>query len=268
MKPFLKWAGGKRKLLPEIEKHWPTSYNDYYEPFLGGGAVFFGLWSKRPGTTAQAHLSDVNNKLVRTYATVKLQPRGVLGYLIQYEQLHNKEFYYRRRHEFNNVNWPARPFAAQFIYLNKTCFNGLYRENSKGEFNVPVGKHKNPKIRDVDGILEAHRWLRCATIKCQQFDEIEPKPGDLVYFDPPYIPIGKNFTQYSKCGFPHSDQQRLAAFATKLRDQGTHVILSNSYSSLVYGLYDGWNIREIEARRSVGASAETRKNVKEVLIYS
>ena len=258
MKPFLKWVGGKTQLLPALLSHVPKSFGAYHEPFLGGGALFFALQPK------QAYLSDINLDLINTYRGVRNDCATVVIDLQRLAAQHaDEEYYYLLRTEFNRHPTPAR-----FIYLNKTCFNGLYRVNKSGDFNVPRGKYKNPNICDAETLLECSEALRNATLTCTPFQTIRPAEGDFWYADPPYVPLNatSDFTAYDKTGFDKMDQIRLRDFALKLKRRGVHVMLSNSDTPFVREIYKDFEIHTVEARRNVNSKGSKRGKVSEVII--
>lgn len=260
--PFIKWVGGKRSLINEIFKLLPKEFNNYFEPFVGGGAVFFSLEEN----IEKAILSDKNSDLIMTYKAIKEKPKKLIDKLKEYAINHNEDFYYsiRKRKEKELVE-----IAAKFLYLNKTCYNGLYRVNSSGEFNVPMGDYKNPNIVQEENIISCSKALQKASIKHTCFEKISPQKGDFVYFDPPYHPISDiSFTKYTKEDFSILDQERLANFIKKLTNKGVYIMLSNSKSALIETLYPKklfkYNI--VQAPRLVNCKAEKRGNVEEFLI--
>ena len=259
--PFLKWVGGKRQLLPELLPRVPKKYGTYYEPFLGGGALFFALEPER------AVLGDVNSRLITTYEWLSHAPDLVIGIL---NNMHYTRVAYDTIRQWFNARAAVKPVetAAMFIYLNKTCFNGLYRENARGEFNVPMGRYTNPTICDEPRLRACAAAMGEARLYDGDFSTIEPKRGDFVYFDPPYIPVSatSDFTGYTKSGFTFKDQERLRDFAWALRERKVHVMLSNSSSPLVYELYKRFDIHEASARRAVNSDASKRGAVKELII--
>lgn len=263
--PFIKWAGGKARLLDQYARHFPTEYGTYHEPFLGGGAVFF---HHRP---ERAKLSDINPKLVATYIAVRDHVEDVMERLELLRQCHNAETYYAARERFNKWTGlaPAEQ-AALFIYLNKTCFNGLYRENSKGRFNVPLGSYENPTLFDRAHLLAAHRALQGVEIECASFERVlrDAQPGDLVYFDPPYVPLSatSSFTTYFADGFSDGLQVSLAQTFDALAKRGCYVLLSNSSAPMVRDLYAGYEMHEIAASRSINSRKEGRGKVTELLV--
>lgn len=280
-RPFLKWAGGKSSLVLEFSKMGliPKSFNDYYEPFLGGGAVFFYLYNKGL-ICSKAYLTDVNKELVNTYNEIKTRPDQLIEELKTLEGKNSQEFYKECRNEFNAfkkeqtapVKQKTRT-AALMIYLNKTCFNGLYRENSKGEFNVPFGDYKNPRILDEANIRAVSAALRNASVSQKDFTYCanKAKEGDFVYFDPPYIPVSQtsNFTTYSGTGFSLKDQEKLVDVFSKLTEKGVMVLYSNSYSDLIRDLFDGVNgtvFNTVSASRFINCNGNGRGPVLEYAI--
>jgi DNA adenine methylase len=264
-RPFVKWAGGKKQLIDDLTTALPARFNRYWEPFLGGGALFFSIQSK------QAFLSDVNSELVNTYTVVRDSVDGLITELKKhvYEEAH---FYsvrdWDRAPEYNQMSPIKR--AARFIFLNKTCFNGLHRVNSKGHFNVPFGRYSNPTITDELNLRACSHALSGARIEVQSYLSIEEQveQGDLVYLDPPYVPVSEtsSFTSYTKDGFGFSDQIALRDLFSRLASKGAYVMLSNSDSLFVEGLYQGFNIKEVSATRAINAKAADRGPVGEFII--
>lgn len=202
-RPFVKWVGGKRSIINLLKSRMPADFSDYYEPFVGGGALFFSSFRQ----IKTAVLSDVNIDLLVTYQVVKKDLTELVLLLKKHAEKHNEFYYYKIRAQ-HSLKDPVQ-VAARFIYLNKTCFNGLYRVNKKGEFNVPIGRYTDPAIVSEDNLKTCQQALAKATIKMQSYDKIQPKAGAFVYFDPPYHPISKSalFTQYSKNGFTEKNQK-------------------------------------------------------------
>lgn len=261
--PFIKWVGGKRGIMSELLSRIPKTFNDYYEVFLGGGALYYELFP----IITNAYLSDYNDDLITTYNVVKDNPENLIKLLNEHKDNHSDEYYYKIRSNHNQSN----PFdiAARFIYLNKTCFNGLYRVNKGGEFNVPVGKYNNPNISDKSNLSICSVALGKAQIESKDFTSISPGSNDFVYFDPPYDPINKtSFTSYSKIGFGDIDQIRLRDFIISLNNKGVKIMLSNSNTEFINELYsdDIFNIGVIKAPRSVSCNVSGRKSVGEVII--
>lgn len=261
--PFVKWVGGKRTIISELVSKLPNKINDYYEPFVGGGALFFEINKK----TKNCYLSDVNSDLVIAYNVIKENPKKLIESLKKHHKKHSEEHYYRVRsqHELQD----SVEIASRFLYLNKTCYNGLYRVNKKDQFNVSLGKYKNPNIIQEENIKLCNKVLKNTIIECKDFQDINPKQDDFVYFDPPYYPISiTSFTNYSKLGFTEKDQLRLRNFAVELTKRGVNIMLSNSYSSFIMNLYKDkiFKIKLLEAPRFVNSNLTKRGNVKEILI--
>ncbi|HZG40089.1 MAG TPA: DNA adenine methylase [Nodosilinea sp.] len=264
-RPFLKWAGGKGRLLSQYEPFLPQAIDTYYEPFLGGGAVFFHL----AGRAKQAVLGDINPELVNVYCCVRDQVETLIRHLRNHQRWHSPDYYYQVRQQQTLPLAVER--AARLLYLNKTCYNGLYRENSQGHFNVPVGKYKNPAICDASLLRAASAALQIADIQTFSFETLLERslaPRDFVYFDPPYHPISatSSFTGYSRYGFTSEDQERLAAVFRTLAAQGQRVMLSNSDCEFIRGLYQGFALRPILAARAINSRAGRRGKIGELLI--
>jgi DNA adenine methylase len=265
-RPLLKWAGGKTLLLPEILSRLPKKFRTYYEPFIGGGAVFFALAAEE--RFGHAMLSDVNAELVNTYEVVQQHPERLMSLLRTFKI--NKDEFARIRSNDSLQRTPNYR-AARTIYLNKTCFNGLYRVNSEGKFNTPWGKKdESVKLFEEERILACSKALAQASLSACDFEiSVEQaKHGDVVYFDSPYAPTSKtaNFTGYAKGGFTADDQERLRNVAEKLHARGVHVLISNSDTPLVRELYDGFRIEEVQAPRRINSKGGKRGNVSELLI--
>lgn len=261
--PFVKWVGGKRSLISELVSHLPPKFNDYYEPFVGGGALFFETHL----LSSAAFLSDSNLELVLTFKAVQKNPKDLIAKLKEHTSKDSDAYYYRIRAQ-HNLQDPIE-IAARLIYLNKTCFNGLYRVNRKGEFNVPRGTYTNPNIAQEENIMACNRALQRAQIEYREFDTIKPKKGDLVYCDPPYHPSDSgNFTKYTKLDFSEKDQERLRDFALKLHKEGVLVMLSNSDTKFIRALYGSsvWHIHTVQAPRLVNCKAGNRGAVNELLM--
>ena len=268
-RPFLKWAGGKGQLLPELVKcvREAMPIGNYHEPFVGGGALFFELVASSI-LEAGAFLSDSNRNLIDAYRAVRNQVESVIEVLLQHKESHSKEHYYRVRSSPAQKALAER--AARIIYLNRTCFNGLFRENSKGEFNVPLGSYTNPLICDEENLRACAKALERATVEQRPFEKIleRAQAGDFVYFDPPYVPVSatSNFTSYDKGGFGEDSQRRLAEVFAELAQRGVKVLLSNSETPLVRELYRGFRIETVYATRLVNSRADRRGKVPEVLV--
>ncbi len=263
--PIVKWVGGKRQLMFELLKNMPENYNRYFEPFIGGGALFFEL---QPDN---AYISDMNEELINLYQVV----RDNVDALITDLQKHDisKEYFMEirnidRTEEYEN--WSDIQKASRFIYLNRTCFNGMYRVNSKGEFNVPFGHYKNPRILDENNLINCSNLLQKTEIKHADFSEIlkKVKKGDFVYFDPPYVPLSEtsSFTSYTKDGFDMDMQFKLRDVCDELDSMGVNFLLSNSDTKLVDELYENYNIKKVFASRQINANADGRGKITEVLV--
>jgi DNA adenine methylase len=259
----LKWAGGKRSLVPQFLPHLPKRYGRYHEPFAGSAALFFLLQPE------EASLSDNNRRLIRTYRGLRDRTDEVIRLLRSYP--HDRDFFLEKRRENIDDKGDAE-LAAWFIYLNKTGYNGLYRVNSKNIFNVPFGRYKKPKICDEPVLRACAAQLEGVTIEHRDFEKAaeEAGPGDLVYFDPPYVPLSEtsSFTSYTRHGFGPAEQERLRDVARQLGRRGVHVLVSNSSAELVRELYAGrdFALVEIEARRAINSRADRRGPVTELLI--
>jgi len=263
-RPFLKWAGGKGKLIQQYIPYLPKKFKTYYEPFLGGAAVFFYL------NPPSAALTDINAELVNAYRCVRDNVEELILNLEVHQLRHCRDYYYEVRQSPGVTNIEK---AARLIYLNKTCFNGLYRENSKGAFNVPIGKYKNPKICNPALLRSVSAALQNAQIKVRPFEDILEQASscdDFVYFDPPYHPLSptSNFTAYSRYSFTQDDQIRLKYVFAELAERGVNVMLSNSDCPFIRELYRDFNINSIIAPRLINSDARKRGNITEVLITS
>jgi DNA adenine methylase len=261
-RPFLKWAGGKRQLLPLLRQHAPANPHRYFEPFVGGGALFFDLQPRR------AVLADVNERLIRAYEGVRGSVDKVIRLLRGYP--HDSKFFYRFR-EADIDDGTDAEVAAWFIYLNKTGFNGLYRVNRDNGFNVPFGRYANPTICDAPTLRACSAALARADLRVGDFATVveKAKRGDFVYFDPPYVPLSitSSFTSYTSGGFGEAEQTRLRDTARRLKERGVRVLLSNSSAPSVRKLYaDGFDIIEVSATRVVNSKVSARGAVVELLI--
>jgi DNA adenine methylase len=262
--PILKWAGGKSRLLPEIVKRLPTRRQwtgGYFEPFVGGAAVFFHLVPER------ARLSDSNPELVHLYTVIRDDVEGLIQDLGRH--LHDRTYYYAIRAIDPETLSPIER-ASRTIFLNRTCFNGLYRVNQRGLFNVPFGKYDNPNLCPADRLRAAARALRGVDIKQADFEEAvaDARRGDFVYFDPPYVPLTPtaSFTSYTASHFGVEAHRRLARVFTELGRRGVRCLLSNSDTPLVRELYAGHRIDRVLAPRAISRDGEGRKVVGEVLV--
>lgn len=266
-RPFLKWAGGKTQLLPELLARIPSTFNRYHEPFVGSGALFFALRAR--GLAAKACLSDVNGPLVETYKAIRDDVEGVIAALSVHR---NDEAYFYRIRGLDPATLPLPERAARVLYLNRTCFNGLYRENRNGRFNVPFGRYSRPRICDAENLRAASAALKGVCVSQREYPSIRDvaKPGDLVYFDPPYHPVSatSSFTSYDRHGFGEEDQRRLRDVFAELAARGVHVILSNSDTPLVRELYDGFRIDRVWASRAINSKGNRRGKVAEVIVLA
>jgi len=264
-KPFVKWAGGKRQLLKFLIEKTPLKFNDYFEPFLGGGALFFELSNKK--LIKKCYLNDSNQVLIEAYKTIKRKPKELINELKSEKYKNERGAFLKVREEEPK---DAVKATARFIYLNKTSFNGLYRVNSKGKFNVPFGKYNNPKILDEKNILAVSEALNKDEIMSNDFEKAveNATKGDLVYFDPPYYPISKtsSFTNYTAKDFTEEDQKRLFKCFEALDKQGCFVMLSNSYTPFIEDLYKKYNIDIVMASRMINCKSAGRGKIKEVII--
>lgn len=268
--PFIKWAGGKGQLLSQLARYYPPSVKRYFEPFIGSAAVFFDVHRRfQPRYTL---LSDTNAELVNCYKVVRDDPEAVIRLLGRHKKLHRErgsEHYYAVRELQTESLAPAQR-AARFIYLNKTCYNGLYRVNSAGQFNVPMGRYKNPNILDHTGLRAASKALQGVHLTVQDFSDCLPKirTGDFVYGDPPYFPRSatSNFTGYTEGGFGLEQQERLATFALAAGSKGCRVMLSNSETPDVRSLYRGFRLHTVSARRAINSNGRARGPISELVI--
>jgi DNA adenine methylase len=259
-KPFLKWPGGKQWLAKSLGQFIPNNRTRYFEPFLGGGSIYFHF------EFDNAFLSDVNSRLIETYLIVRDKPNDLISVLSAWEN--DKQTYYRIREMQLNSDISR---AAQFIYLNRTCWNGLYRVNSSGKFNVPFGNNGR-SVFNPEQIQVASGVLQSSDLSVKDFQSAisDVRAKDLVYFDPPYVlPNNTNgFRRYNKSKFTWSDQQRLARLAIKLADIGCYVIISNAISQSIIDLYPGFNIIGVERNSNLAADVENRGKISEALILS
>lgn len=268
--PVLKWAGGKTQLLPEINKRLPKQFNTYYEPFLGGGALLFSL------LPSSAVINDLNSELMNVYKCIKHDTQFIrlLKELDRHQSLHSKSYYYLIRDIDCSPyykNWRDYERAARTIYLNKTCFNGLYRVNKKGHFNTPIGTEKYKKLYDLDNITNMHEYLKNNNVKilCGSYSSAvkDAKAGDFVYFDPPYdYQDGDGFTSYTTDGFTKENQVELFNLFKELSDKGVYVMLSNNNTDFIRDLYKDYNIDVVHAKRAINHKGDGRGAVEEVII--
>jgi DNA adenine methylase len=295
-KPFLKWAGGKGQLINVFRDFYPAELKNgqiknYYEPFIGGGAAFFDV--AQHYNIQSAYLYDINQELILTWRVIQQNVYQLIEILDSFQKTYEKldeeaqsEFYYKNRDNFNrslhktnyskyNDDWILR--AAQIIFLNKTCFNGLFRLNQKGEFNVPAGRYKNPKILDAQNLVNVSELLGIAEIKHAGFETVEPeiKENSFVYFDPPYRPISKtsDFTAYSKFKFEDVEQRQLADLFHRLNYIGAKQMLSNSdpknnnpNDHFFDEMYSEFNISRVPARRMINSNPAKRDAINEIIV--
>ncbi|HGR9466465.1 TPA: DNA adenine methylase [Streptococcus pneumoniae] len=269
LQPFTKWTGGKRQLLPVIRELIPKTYNRYFEPFVGGGALFFDLAPK------DAVINDFNAELINCYQQIKDNPQKLIEILKVHQEYNSKEYYLDLRsadrdERIDMMSEVQR--AARILYMLRVNFNGLYRVNSKNQFNVPYGRYKNPKIVDEELISAISVYINNnqLEIKVGDFEKaiVDVRTGDFVYFDPPYIPLSETsaFTSYTHEGFSFADQVRLRDAFKRLSDTGAYVMLSNSSSALVEELYKDFNIHYVEATRTNGAKSSSRGKISEIIV--
>jgi DNA adenine methylase len=268
---FLKWAGGKLQLIEQFENLFPHNFNNYYEPFIGSGAVFFYIKSKlKPNKVI---LSDTNEELINCFVVVRDKPYELIELLSNHRKKHSKDYYYAVRSiESDRLDSVSK--AARLIYLNKTCFNGLYRVNSKGQFNVPMGDYENPCIFDKNILFQASQLLQGVHLRVMTFEKVLDlaEKEDFIYFDPPYIPLSKtsSFTQYSTGSFSTKEQKRLSQVFSILDLRGCFVMLSNSDHALTRELYRDYekNIVIVRAKRMINSVGSKRGAINEVVVTS
>lgn len=270
-KPFVKWAGGKRQLIPIIEQHIPSEFGTYFEPFLGGGALLFHMLSRNPDVRCK--VSDLNSDLVLSYITIRDRVEELIASLElhakNYRKNHDAYYYHVREQEPKDQIQKA----SRLLFLNKTCFNGLYRVNSKGKFNVPLGRYANPNIVNGENLVAVSQMLRSRKVQfsCRDFTSVlsDAKKGDFVYFDPPYQPVSQtaSFTSYTNRDFTYEDLQKLVDVSEKLVGKGCKVLHSNSNSKEVRDMFSkGWKIVEISANRAINSDSTKRTGHTELLI--
>ncbi len=269
-KPFVKWAGGKRQILDKLTKYVPDEFDTYYEPFIGGGALLFELSPKK------AVINDSNKELMNVYSCLcdETKFKKMCAVLNHYETEHSEEFYYeirnkdRNKASYNRLSDYTK--AARTIYLNKACFNGLYRVNSKNEFNVPFGKKAKVNTYDGNNLITVSNYLTMNDVKilCTDFEKATEtaKKGDFIYFDPPYDSDTSTFNSYTEEGFGKEEQKRLADLFKKLDKKGVYLMLSNHNTTLVNEMYKGYNFHIIEAKRNINSNGKKRGKVEEVII--
>lgn len=269
-KPFIKWVWGKRQILPQLQKLFPLEFNNYHEPFLWWWAVFFNIQKK------QSFLSDVNSELINTYQIIKDEPKKLIKFLETCE--YSKSFYENIRAWDRSENWQEKyskiERAWRFIYMNRTCFNWLYRVNSKWQFNVPMGAYKNPDFVQKENILNVSRLLNKtkAIIKLQGFEEVlaNAKKWDFVYFDPPYDVLTEtaNFTSYNESWFGRDMQKKLAVVFRNLDKKWVKVMMSNHNTPFIREIYSWFRFEIVKARRNVNSKASGRGEVEEIVVMN
>ncbi len=267
-RPFLKWAGGKTQLLHEILAHLPDQISTYYEPFVGGGAVFFALASE--GRFRRAVISDQNPELVETYLSIRDEVDAVMAALKKHVRYARDPDYYYKLRAVNPASLKRAQRAARLLYINKTCFNGLYRVNKKGQFNVPFGRYANPRVLNEDLLLRASGALQGVKILQSDFEAVSKQAGrgDAVYFDPPYVPISatSSFKAYHARPFEQDEHQRLAEAYRACWSRGAVAVLSNSDCPFTRSLYRGLKVRTVSATRAINSVATGRGRVSEILV--
>jgi DNA adenine methylase len=265
--PFLKWAGGKSQLLASYEEHFPKSFKRYFEPFTGGAAVFFRMRSKHGQFNAR--LSDLNHELINVYCEIRDNVEDLIEDLKKHK---NEEEYFYKLRATDPAKLSPTERASRLIYLNKTCFNGLYRVNSQGRFNVPFGFYKNPSTCNETNLRACNLVLQDTDLTCNPFDDVlkHARKGDFVYFDPPYHPLTStsNFTSYTKNCFSAEDQQRLADTFSELHKRGCLLMLSNSDCEFIRDLYSDFRTETVYAMRAINCKAEGRGRISEVLVLN
>ena len=259
--PFLKWAGGKRQLLTEIKRRMPKEYGGYYEPFVGGGAIFFGTLH------APALISDTNQELINCYKIVRDQVEDLIVDLAKHE---NSEEYFYSIRAIQPAALSRVERASRFIYLNRTCFNGLYRVNRKGQFNVPYGRYKNPALIPADKLRAANTNLQGVEVEFADYRKVArmAETGDFIYLDPPYIPLSgyADFKRYTSDIFGIEQHREMAALLGELDEKGVKFMVSNSDTPLSRELYRDWNIDAVVARRLINCDATKREGALEVIV--
>ena len=272
MKPFLKWVGGKGRVIAQLEQFFPDSYNNYFEPFVGGGAVYFHV------NQDKATINDINKSLIGAYVNVRDNLGSLLKKLKTLENKYyaldsesRKAMFYQIRDEYNSTkNSQSIKRSALLIFLNKTCFNGMYRENRSGGFNVPFGKYQNPNICDESNLRATSKYLQNTLILSGSYQDAvkNAKKGDFIYFDPPYHPLNptSSFTSYSQDDFIEKDQVELKNLIDDLTKRGCKVMMSNSYSKFIINLYKDYKQYKIYVGRSINSNAAKRGKIAEIVV--
>ena len=271
-RPFVKWAGGKSRVINQLLEFFPDNFNSYYEPFLGGGSLYFSI------SPQKGRLNDMNCTLIDTYIHIRDNcqlltddlERLQLEYFSIDSVVLKKDFYYQRREEFNATPKKDVRKSSLFVFLNKTGFNGMYRENSKGEYNIPFGKHNKPLICDKENLLIVSEVLKQIEISCGSYELAikDAKAGDFVYLDPPYEPINptSNFNQYLAGGFTKDDQRKVYKNFCELSDRGCYVMMSNSTADLIKDLYSKFTINKISVGRTISSATTKRGKIEELVV--
>jgi DNA adenine methylase len=254
--PFIKWVGGKRSIINELLQRIPKQYSSYHEPFLGGGALFFAL------SPEKVFLSDINFYLIVTYTAIRDRVEEVICNLKIHKKNHKLEYYQKARIKLGKEQEQSK-IAALFIYLNKTCYNGLYRVNKSGLFNVPMGKYTDPAILDEDNLRACSKFLQNTIIKQHSFVHCHPQKDQFYYLDPPYH---ETFSSYDGSGFKDKEHEKLAEFCNKINKKQGFFMLSNSDTPFVRGLYKGYNVEIVSASRFISCKANDRNKQNELII--
>ena len=267
----MKWVGGKAQLLDQFDKFFPAQITRYFEPFIGGGAVFFHLKHKFP--QMRAFLRDINPELINAYLVVRDFPQELMRRLDEHSahfRANREIYYYEVRAQHTLAKREVVERAARMIFLNKTCFNGLWRVNARGEFNVPIGSHKDPNLYDEENILAASRALEDVHLEVQDFRVTigETRHGDFTYIDPPYVPVSltASFTSYTKEDFGVEEQNELHAVSASAAARDVRLMLSNSDVPFIRRLYRDFQIHTVQARRAINCDGTKRGNVNEVVV--
>lgn len=280
-RPPIKWVGGKGRLLGQLRYFYPKIFRDYYEPFVGGAAVFFDLYNSQR-LKGRAYLNDINSSLVATYGSIKKEPLQLIKKLARIERKYKelnfqakKDFYYRIRTEYNKKNLSTLDSAAYLIFLNRTGYNGMYRENSRGEFNIPHGRYENPRILDKNNILAVSLALGKTEISFDSFEKVafKAKEGDFIYFDPPYDPVSAtaHFTTYTENKFSRKEHELLAEIFNELTKKNCLIMLSNSDTDFIRTIYSKIprvSFFNIEAIRAINSKGNGRGKVTELVILN
>ena len=269
LKPVVKWAGGKAKILNQLSNYFPYDFCNYHEPFMGGGAVFFYLFAEIRGKNAKAYLSDSIEEIINLYRVIRDDVEMLIT--ISKKHIYDQQYYYNIRSQ-DPAELSDAQRASRTLYLNKTCFNGLYRVNSKGRFNVSFGDYTDPVIVNEAALRNASRTFQQAELYAGDFETVldNAGAGDFVYLDPPYVPLSptSNFTGYTSGAFSMADHRRLREVFGILQARGCYVMLSNSNTDFVRDLYRGCNIKTINAIRAINSVASKRGSIKELVVLS